>query len=75
MFTEKNKAVKKAVEENTKQSQNENISEEDNVLVVSQIPKVDARQIKLEDGLVHNLVTIEEALTEILQAVRDMKQN
>lgn len=40
------------------------------LIVVKQLPVKEVREAELEDGSIADMVTIEEALSEILEAVR-----
>ena len=49
-------------------------TEDSKVLVVAQLPTQPTNRVKDESGAEYNLVTIEEALTEILEIARQLKK-
>ena len=61
---EESKVVKPVVNVNK-----QNVS--DKVIVVKELPLEPVRKVVLEDGSIANLITIEEALTELLEAYRN----
>lgn len=49
-------------------------NKEKKILVVQQLPTTPVRDVKDEEGNEFDCVTVEEALTEILTTVRDIKK-
>jgi len=54
-----------------KETKKETKEEDAQVLVVKELPKQDITKIIGEDGKTYELVTIEDAVTEILKKVRE----
>jgi hypothetical protein len=46
------------------------MTEENNFLVVSELPQTQVRVVKAEDGKTYDLITTEEAVKEILETIR-----
>jgi hemolysin activation/secretion protein len=44
------------------------------LLVVKELPKQDVRQVKLEDGNIATLITVEEAMTEMFNIVKKLEK-
>ena len=42
--------------------------------VVAELPKQDVRQFEGEDGVVYNFITMEEALTKIVNDLEEIKE-
>ena len=51
----------------------ENKKEEKKTIVVAQLPQVNTRQVADEAGKEYDCLTIEEALTEIVEAIREIR--
>lgn len=45
------------------------------IAVVSELPKQSVKVVETEDGKKYDLVTQDEALTEILETTRELKKN
>ena len=52
----------------------ENKEEEINTLVVEQLPQVPQKEVVDNEGKVYNLLTRDEALTEILLGIRELRR-
>ncbi len=63
------------MEEETKKTEETKEVEENNVLVVKELPKTSLRVAKDEaSGETYDLITTEEALTDILKTVKELKE-
>jgi len=47
---------------------------EEKLLVVSELPQVPTRKVEGDDGNTYNLTTVNEAIQEILETVRELKK-
>lgn len=47
---------------------------EEKTLVVQELPQTPTRKVKGEDGNIYNLMTIDEAISEILEIIRELKK-
>ncbi len=48
--------------------------QEEKILVVPELPQTPTRKVQGEDGNIYNLITMNEAIQEILEITRELKK-